>query len=628
MTTGAVASEQGMAAADEVSEASYYDLLYNWLYTHAGDNRGFGAEHDLARDNIVMFMESYGLDVVLEPFQYSGNTYYNVVGTKLGTTYPDQEYIVGAHIDSVDNPGADDNGSGTALVLEAARVLSQYDSAYTIRFIGFDREEQGLIGSYAYVDAHIGDDILGMISTDMVAYNDGQNMSSIFGRSASAPFKNALAAAVAEYGDGLNHTVQGPLNASDHAPFESAGFQACLFIERDPYANPYYHSQQDNVDEPNYIDYAFASRLTRSVVGLFVDLAEVAVPVDTLVFTLPDGVPEFVDPAGGTTIRVEVAGLGTEVPEPGSGLLHYDTGAGWQSVPMSVVSPDVYDAVLPPATCPDEVLFYFSADSVSGQTYTEPRDAPEDSYSAIAADGWIVFFQDDFETDLGWTVVDSPDLITGTWERGVPAGGGDRGDPAQDSDGSGQCYVTGLADGDNDIDNGSTTLYSPVMDATDPEAVLSYDRWYSNTSGADPANDIFVVDVSDNGGSTWENLEIVGPSGPEVSGGWYHKEFLVADIPNISNTSQLRIRFTASDLNAGSVVEAGVDAIEVSSLLCDEPDCPADIDGDGTVGIGDLLGLLAAWGPCPGCPADIDGDDIVGISDLLALLAAWGPCPG
>ncbi|MHC4416410.1 MAG: hypothetical protein ACYS0G_14135, partial [Planctomycetota bacterium] len=45
MTTGAVASEQGMAAADEVSEASYYDLLYNWLYTHAGDNRGFGAEH-------------------------------------------------------------------------------------------------------------------------------------------------------------------------------------------------------------------------------------------------------------------------------------------------------------------------------------------------------------------------------------------------------------------------------------------------------------------------------------------------------------------------------------------------------------------------------------------------------
>jgi acetylornithine deacetylase/succinyl-diaminopimelate desuccinylase-like protein len=155
-----------MAAADEVSEASYRDFLDNWLYTHAGDNRGVGGpEHDLARDNIEDFFLFYGLDVTLEPFQYSGLTYYNVVGTKLGTTFPNQEYIVGAHFDSVSNPGADDNGSGVALVLEAARILTQYDSAYTIRFIAFDREEQGLVGSYAYVSDHIGDDILGMIST-------------------------------------------------------------------------------------------------------------------------------------------------------------------------------------------------------------------------------------------------------------------------------------------------------------------------------------------------------------------------------------------------------------------------------------------------------------------------------
>ncbi len=55
--------------------------------------------------------------------------------------------------------------------------------------------------------------------------------------------------------------------------------------------------------------------------------------------------------------------------------------------------------------------------------------------------------------------------------------------------------------------------------------------------------------------------------------------------------------------------------------------CPADVDGDGTVSITDLLSLLAAWGPNPGHPADIDGNGTVAMPDLLALLAAWGPCP-
>ncbi len=55
--------------------------------------------------------------------------------------------------------------------------------------------------------------------------------------------------------------------------------------------------------------------------------------------------------------------------------------------------------------------------------------------------------------------------------------------------------------------------------------------------------------------------------------------------------------------------------------------CPWDLDGSSSVGILDLLALLAAWGPNPGHPADFDGDGTVGILDLLALLANWGPCP-
>ena len=55
--------------------------------------------------------------------------------------------------------------------------------------------------------------------------------------------------------------------------------------------------------------------------------------------------------------------------------------------------------------------------------------------------------------------------------------------------------------------------------------------------------------------------------------------------------------------------------------------CEADLNGDCTVGVGDLLILLGAWGPNPGHPADFDGNNEVGVSDLLALLGSWGPCP-
>ncbi len=85
------------------------------------------------------------------------------------------------------------------------------------------------------------------------------------------------------------------------------------------------------------------------------------------------------------------------------------------------------------------------------------------------------------------------------------------------------------------------------------------------------------------------------------------------------------MRFEASDLAGGSVVEAGIDALSVTRFVCKDG-CRGDVDGDGVVGIQDFLDLLAAWGPNPGHPADLDGDGVVGILDFLALLAAWGPC--
>jgi hypothetical protein len=75
--------------------------------------------------------------------------------------------------------------------------------------------------------------------------------------------------------------------------------------------------------------------------------------------------------------------------------------------------------------------------------------------------------------------------------------------------------------------------------------------------------------------------------------------------------------FNAPDFN-------GDIAVEIFDYPFPSLGAPGDLDGDGRVGINDLLILLASWGPCPACPADLDGDGLVGINDLLILLAAWG----
>jgi hypothetical protein len=162
------------------------------------------------------------------------------------------------------------------------------------------------------------------------------------------------------------------------------------------------------------------------------------------------------------------------------------------------------------------------------------------------------------------------------------------------------------------------------MDASDPNAVLEYARWYSNTAGGAPMSDVFIVEASDDDGANWVTLETVGPAGPEVSGGWFVKSYVVADLPGLSNSSTFRVRFLADDADPGSVIEAGVDAVSIRSFGCPDTGIPGDLNGDGTVGADDLATLLANWGPCPGCPADLDGDGEVGAADLAILLANWG----
>ncbi|MGI9517473.1 MAG: hypothetical protein ACR2NP_10525, partial [Pirellulaceae bacterium] len=289
----------------------------------------------------------------------------------------------------------------------------------------------------------------------------------------------------------------------------------------------------------------------------------------TLEFAFPNGRPETLDPAGGTTMRVVVSD-GGEVPQPGTGLLHVNDGSGFQAFPMTQVSPNVYDAVFPATVCGEVVHFYVTAENVLAEVFSDPADAPASDYTALSAHNSSGVFLDNFQSNLGWSV--SGNASDGQWQRGVPIGGGDRGDPPADGDGSGSCYVTDNVDGNSDVDGGSTILTSPVIDASvtgGQEAILSYYRWYSNNTGSEPEADVFVVEISNNGGSSWTNLETVGPTGSEVGGGWFKKHFRISDV--LPPTSQMRLRFTASDVGTGSIVEAGVDGVQIQIAECDPP---------------------------------------------------------
>jgi C1A family cysteine protease len=334
-------------------------------------------------------------------------------------------------------------------------------------------------------------------------------------------------------------------------------------------------------------------------------------------FEYPEGLPQLLTPNAPTTVRVNVVPTGG-TPVPGSGTVTYRVdGGSFQSEAMSETNPNEYEAPLPAVECESLVEYYFSAEEKGGNTYTDPRSAPESLFSAAAAYGIIEVFADDFNADQGWMVENSGGLTDGAWQRAIPAGGGDRGDPPSDYDGSGWCYVTDNADGNSDVDDGYTWLISPTIDVSDADAIVHYALWYTNNYGNDPNNDLFKTFVSNDDGDNWVLAETIGPQTP--GGGWNEHSFRVGDF--VTPTSQVTVRFEASDLNDGSVVEAGIDDFLVFAYDCTPP-CPGDLDGDGDTDQTDLGVLLASFGADDG--GDLDGDGDTDQSDLGILLADWG----
>jgi hypothetical protein len=265
---------------------------------------------------------------------------------------------------------------------------------------------------------------------------------------------------------------------------------------------------------------------------------------------------------------------------PGSVEFHYSTGGPFTTVGATHLGGNLYRATLPAATCGSPLDYYVSAQSDDGVTWEDPPAAPIQVNMAVAAYGEVVTHTDDFETNTGWQVNVAADLTgfttasTGTWVRANPVGTGAQPEDDHSNPGT-QCFVTangspGGGVGDADIDGGATSIRSPVLDATGlADAQIGYWRWYSNSAGAGPGEDTMTVHVSNNGGTNWTLVETVGPTGPDVLGGWVYHAFRVADF--VTPTNNMRVRFRASDLINGSIVEAAVDDLQIFEYDCTPP---------------------------------------------------------
>lgn len=335
----------------------------------------------------------------------------------------------------------------------------------------------------------------------------------------------------------------------------------------------------------------------------------------------PDGLPAVIPVDTPTEIVVSISSVFAEL-DPSSAAVRTRIDDGplvTESMPS--LAPDRYLATLPATECGSIIEVDFLIETTNGSTIILQSDSGPWRFDVVEEE---IFFADDAESDLGWTLgLPSDDATTGIWVRVDP--NGTAAQPEDDASEPGTfCFVTGQGSvggslGENDVDGGSTSLVSPMIDTTGVDvATIAFAYWYRNDAGASPNQDSMLVEISTDGGGSWTTLVTIDDN----AAAWRFFELEI----DLSDSDSTQVRFIASDLGDGSVVEAAIDDFSLTTRSCPTSDCPGDLDGGGQVDGGDLGLLLAAWGTSDSA-ADLNGDGVVDGADLGLLLAAWGICP-
>ena len=252
-----------------------------------------------AADYIAASLASFGLRVERQPFEFHGATHRNIVGTIPGR-YPEQpRVLVGAHYDTVPgSPGADDNASGAAALLEAARILAEGSLDRTVQLVAFNLEEpQGYtyrVGSRQFAQAARRSEVryAGTLVLEMVGYRDpaprsqtvppvlfwkrvpstGTFLAAIGDFRSRRLLRTFVHAARAAAPDLELVTFRSPLRGwlvpetrlSDNASFWDDGYPALMLSDTAFLRNPHYHTATDRAST---LDFDFMARVTDAVVA-------------------------------------------------------------------------------------------------------------------------------------------------------------------------------------------------------------------------------------------------------------------------------------------------------------------------------------------------------------------------
>ncbi len=268
-----------------------------------GTRNAYAPESILAQQWIESQFLGWGLDVeTMAFFMPGGPSSDNVIATLTGTKHPDEYVIVGGHYDSISwsglAPGADDNASGTSGVMEAARILSNYEFDRSIIFIAFSGEEYGLYGSAAYAQqaAQDGKEILGYINMDMIGYlKPGHTtiMTSLIYPASAAPLADFYTDVTALYLPDfvVQHTSLPSGYNSDHTSFNNNGFMGIFPFEDVNNFSPYIHTANDIVGL-SYNNEEQAVIFTKAAIASVVTMANMDTddePVFTVSFDITNG---------------------------------------------------------------------------------------------------------------------------------------------------------------------------------------------------------------------------------------------------------------------------------------------------------------------------------------------------
>jgi hypothetical protein len=252
----------------------------------------------------------------------------------------------------------------------------------------------------------------------------------------------------------------------------------------------------------------------------------------------------------------------------------------WLTVPMTpTANPDEFVGAIPDPGCGELVSYYIRGESVGGEWGTAPHLAPYRGVYQFATGPYAVTLADDLESDQGWTIGwEGDDADQGIWERVDPEGkvsstfGDTQPEDDVSEDGS-LCFVTdgrGGAWSSYDVDDGVTSVVSPVFDWSGHEGVSSIQFW-SFSFDYQPTDDTLRCGISNDGGTTW--MDIYHQFGMEQNQWTHRKVYLTDDL--IDYTDQMRIRFQMEDINSFTTcAEAAIDEIEirVSNCFADDVD--------------------------------------------------------